>query len=68
MAKNECARWVDYAGERGVILVAHNHIGGIETREELLRYLDERPGMYACPDTGHLALCGSDPVRTIESG
>lgn len=21
--------------------------------------------MFACPDTGHLALCGSDPIRTI---
>ena len=21
--------------------------------------------MFACPDTGHLALCGSDPVQTI---
>ncbi|HEU0140053.1 MAG TPA: sugar phosphate isomerase/epimerase [Bryobacteraceae bacterium] len=65
VSKDECARWVDYAGERGVILVVHNHIGGIETREQLLRYLDERPGTYACPDTGHLALCGSDPVQTI---
>jgi inosose dehydratase len=37
----------------------------VETREDLLRYLDERPGMFACPDTGHLALCGSDPVQTI---
>ncbi len=64
--KDECARWVEYAGERGVILVAHPHIGGdLETREQLLRYLDERPGTYACPDTGHLALCGSDPVKTI---
>lgn len=64
--KNECARWVDYAGERGVILAAHNHPGTqLETREQLLRYLDERPGTYACPDTANLALCGSDPVRTI---
>lgn len=30
-----------------------------------MRYLDERPGVYACPDTGHLLLCGSDPVQTI---
>ena len=37
----------------------------VETREDLLRYLDERPGVFACPDTGHLALCGSDPVQTI---
>ncbi len=31
----------------------------------MLRYLDERPGIFACPDTGHLALCGSEPVQTI---
>ena len=69
--KDETKRWVDYAGERGIIIVIHPHIGQpgrpgeVETREDLLRYLDERPGVYACPDTGHLALCGSDPVQTI---
>jgi len=69
--RRECARWVEYAAERGMIIVIHNHIGrkgrpgAVETREDLLRYLDERPGVYACPDTGHLLLCGSDPVRTI---
>lgn len=68
----DCARWVDYAAERGMIIVVHNHIGpkgqgsgAVETREDILRYLDERPGVYACPDTGHLLLCGSDPVETI---
>jgi len=72
VSKEECARWVDYAGERGIIITIHNHLsiqnrgkGAVETREELLRYLDERPGIYACPDTGHLLLCGSDPVQTI---
>jgi sugar phosphate isomerase/epimerase len=72
--KEETKRWVDYAGERGIIIAVHPHIGqpgqpgqrgAVETREDLLRYLDERPGVFACPDTGHLALCGSDPVRTI---
>jgi sugar phosphate isomerase/epimerase len=71
VAKQESKRWVEYAGERGIILVVHPHVarpgasGAVETREDLLRYLDERPGMFACPDTGHLALCGSDPVQTI---
>lgn len=71
VAKEETKRWVDYAGERGIIIVIHPHIGqpgkpgAVETREDLLRYLDERPGVFACPDTGHLALCGSDPVQTI---
>ena len=69
--KNETKRWVDYAGERGIIIVIHPHVGQagkpgtVETREDMLRYLDERPGIFACPDTGHLALCGSDPVQTI---
>src|SRR5688572_20547955 len=69
--KEQAKRWVDAAGERGIILVVHPHVGtrqapgAVETREDLLRYLDERPGMFACPDTGHLALCGSDPVQTI---
>ena len=69
--KEQTKRWVDYAGERGIIIVVHPHIGQpgqpgtVETREDLLRYLDERPGVFACPDTGHLALCGSDPVQTI---
>ncbi len=69
--KDQTKRWVDYAGERGIIIVIHSHIGQpghpgeVETREDMLRYLDERPGIFACPDTGHLALCGSDPVQTI---
>lgn len=70
--KEETRKWLDYAGERNVILTVHNHIGNegnrensVEDREDLLRYLDERPGLYACPDTGHLLLCGSDPVQTI---
>lgn len=69
--KDEARRWVEFAGERGIILVVHPHAAQpgvanpVETREDLLRYLDERPGMFACPDTGHLALCGSDPVQTI---
>lgn len=69
--KDDCARWVEKAGERGIILVVHPHVARpgatekVETREELLRYLDDRPGVFGCPDTGHLALCGSDPVQTI---
>jgi sugar phosphate isomerase/epimerase len=64
-------RWLEYAGQRDIILVVHPHVakpgatGAVETREDLLRYLDERPGVFACPDTGHLLLCGSDPVQTI---
>ena len=72
VGKEECARWVEYAAERDIIITAHNHLsvknrgkGAVETREELLRYIDERPGVYACPDTGHLLLCGSDPIQTI---
>jgi sugar phosphate isomerase/epimerase len=71
VAKHESKRWIEHAGERGIILVVHPHVAqsgasnAVETREDLLRYLDERPGMFACPDTGHLALCGSDPVQTI---
>lgn len=71
VAKEQTKRWVEAAGERGIILVVHPHVGtrdtpgAVETREQLLSYLDERPGVFACPDTGHLALCGSDPVQTI---
>lgn len=65
----ETSRWVECAGERGVMLAKDNHIsmkpGGVETREDLLAYVDARPGAYACVDTGHLLLCGSDPVQTI---
>ena len=69
--KEQSKRWVEAAGERGIILTVHPHVGtgntpgAVETREDLLHYLDERPGVFACPDTGHLALCGSDPVQTI---
>ncbi len=71
VAKEQSRRFVDAAGERGILLVVHPHVGAggargeVETREDLLRYLDERPGVFACPDTGHLALSGSDPVQTI---
>lgn len=70
-SKEDNRRWVDYGAERGIIFVVHPHAapGGaanaVETREDLLRYLEQHPGVYACPDTGHLALCGSDPVQTI---
>jgi len=70
--KDQTKKWVDYASERKVVIAVHNHIGrggqgtgSVETREDLLRYLDERPGVQACPDTGHLLLCGDDPVQTI---
>ena len=72
VSKEEAPRWVEYAAERGIIITMHPHVGrdgigsgDVETREDLLRYLDERPGVYACPDTGHLLLCGSDPMQTI---
>lgn len=65
-AKEEAARWVAYAAERGILIAIHNHAGSaVETREDLLRALDERPGTVACPDTGHLLLYGSDPAVTI---
>ena len=69
--REQTKRWVEYAGERGITIVVHPHVARagavepVETREDLLRYLDDRPGVFACPDTGHLALCGSDPVQTI---
>jgi sugar phosphate isomerase/epimerase len=70
--KEETKRWVEYAAEREVVIAVHNHIGqggkgtgSVETRADLLRYLEERPGVQACPDTGHLLLCGDDPVQTI---
>jgi sugar phosphate isomerase/epimerase len=70
--KAETKKWVDYAGERGIVIAVHNHIGpggkgtgSVETRADLLRYLEVRPGIQACPDTGHLLLCGDDPVQTI---
>jgi sugar phosphate isomerase/epimerase len=70
--KEEIQRWVAHASERDIKIVIHNHIGrggqgtgAVETRDDLLRYMDERPGIYACPDTGHLLLCGDDPVQTM---
>ena len=70
--REECGRWVDYAGERGILITMHPHLsvknrgrGAVETREDLLQYLDGRPGVLGCPDTGHLLLCGSDTVQTI---
>ena len=41
--KEEARRWLDYAGERGIILTVHPHVAGpgaagaVETREDLLR-------------------------------
>jgi sugar phosphate isomerase/epimerase len=65
-------QWVAYAAERQVTLAVHPHTGrggvgtgAVETREDLLRYLDKRPGVMACPDTGHLMMCGSDPIQTL---
>jgi sugar phosphate isomerase/epimerase len=64
--------YMRYADDLGLTVVIHNHLsvatrgrGAVETREDLLRYLDNHPGTTACPDTGHLLLCGSDPAETI---
>ena len=70
--KDETPRWVEYAAERGVTIVLHPHIGRggkgtglVETLDDMLAYLAERPGVMACPDTANLLHLGSDPVRAI---
>lgn len=72
VVKDEAARWVEYAAERGVTIVIHPHIGQggkgtglVETIEDMLAYLAERPGVMACPDTANLLHLGSDPVDAI---
>ena len=72
VAKEEAPRWVEYARERGITICIHNHngprglgSGEVETREDLLRYLDERPGVMGCPDTSNLMWAFSDPAQTI---
>ena len=68
----DCARWVREAAERGIVFTIHNHIGPdgrgsgpVESAEDLFLYLEPRPGVMACPDTGHLIVCDSDPVDTL---
>ena len=68
----ENARWVQYAADRGITIALHPHIGRggagtgeVETLEDMVQYLDERPGLMACPDTANLLHLGSDPVDAI---
>ncbi len=63
--QEDMPRWVEYAGERRITIAVHNHGEPIGTREEVLAYLDARPGLAACPNTGNLPALGSDPVQRI---
>jgi inosose dehydratase len=51
------------AGERGITVALHPHVGTmVERREEVLRVL-EGSTMPLCLDTGHLLIGGADPAR-----
>ena len=55
-------------GEVGLTPCIHNHVGtGIQTAEEIDAVLDATAaaGVAYCPDTGHLAWAGIDPVAAL---
>lgn len=56
------ARARDIAGERGVALALHPHVGThVETAAEVERLVTDSP-VPICLDTGHLLIGGTDPV------
>jgi inosose dehydratase len=54
--------------EVGLVPCIHNHVGtGIQTAEEIESVLEATAvsGVEFCPDTGHLAWAGIDPVAAL---
>lgn len=63
----EAARYV--AGEHGLSLVFHPHVGsGVETESEVIRLLDETPPELVglCFDFGHHAYTGADAISFMK--
>ena len=54
------------AGEHGVRLAVHPHVGTVIERTEEVRRLLELTDAPICLDTGHLTLGGADPVEVAE--
>ncbi|MGK9220369.1 MULTISPECIES: sugar phosphate isomerase/epimerase family protein [unclassified Microbacterium] len=53
----------DIAGEHGVQVALHPHIGTAVEREDDIRRVLEHSAIGFCYDTGHIAGAGGDPVR-----
>ena len=57
----------DLAGEHGLPVSVHPHVGtAIEGREAVLRLLDASE-VALCLDTGHLLIGGTDPLQLVRS-
>jgi inosose dehydratase len=59
----------DIAGEHGLALALHPHVGTVVQRHDEVHRLLELSGAGICLDTGHLAVAGADPLRVaVEAG
>lgn len=66
--RDHLALLCDLAGDLQVAF--HPHVGTyVETRDEIARLMDAVEGLPVglCPDTGHLAYGGSDPVEVFRT-
>jgi inosose dehydratase len=57
------------AGERGIEVAIHPHVGGhVESGPEIRRLLDLTAGdpITFCLDTGHIRIGGGDPIALLE--
>lgn len=55
-----------YASAYDIDLVLHPHMGGVETEEDIDRFLAKSPHSKFCPDVAHLTVIGSDPIEVIK--
>lgn len=68
---NKFCRHVNYqteaAAKYGVDVVLHNHLGSVETSEQVEAFLANCPDTGLLLDVGHLAAAGGDPIYFIEN-
>jgi len=65
-----CARdlesLADYAVSHGLRPYCHTHVGCmLETKEDVGLLMRHAPRLWLLVDTGHLLVCGSDPVAVV---
>jgi inosose dehydratase len=58
-------RVAEVAGEHGLALALHPHVGTVVERGDDLAVVLERSGVQLCVDTGHLLIGGADPLALV---
>ena len=51
--------------KQGILAAFHFHRGCLETEDEVCEFFDNTEGVWFCPDIGHAAALGWDPIPVI---